>query len=140
MEGFSSGRTRKSWRIKNDDIKFFTFTRKPRQYRHCIVGDEAMSHCGQAVQHKILASAFQGSFGKIDIKSHCSDIGCADREGAGVGKAVQQALGCDVTNKASVFSLIWKQTHRKACPEIDPKFQMPLGSNRLKVFGWVATY
>ena len=67
-----------------------------------------MAHRWQAIQYKVLASACQRFLGKIDVEGRCSDVGRAHRKGASVGKAVQQALGRDVTDEAAIFSLIWK--------------------------------
>ena len=42
VKGFSSGRTGKSWWIKNNDIELFPFSRQSRQHRHDIIGQKVM--------------------------------------------------------------------------------------------------
>ena len=65
------------------------------------------------------------------IESSCSYVGRAHRKRAGVGKAIQQSLGRNLTDITAIFSLIGKQAHREARIEVDPKFQTSLGSDRL---------
>jgi len=59
VKRLSSGRTRKGWRIENDHVKFLPLARKPGQYRHDIVGDEAMINGWQTVQRKIFSTSRQ---------------------------------------------------------------------------------
>src|SRR2546429_2739743 len=82
-----------------------------------------MTRSGKAIQRKIFASACQRFFGKVDIESCCSDVARAHRKGAGIGKAVQQALGRDVTDKAAIFSLIWNRPTEKPAPKSIPNFK-----------------
>ena len=131
LKCFSSGRTRKSWRIENDRIKFLTSPGEPWQYGSHIIRDEAMIHCWQVVQRKILASPCQILFGKIDVEGACSATCRAHGKRAGVGKAVQQSLRRDMTDVAAILSLIQEQTRRIACAEIYAEFQMPFGGDRL---------
>ncbi len=88
LKPFPSGRTRKSWRIKNDHVKFLTFPCQTWQHRPDIIRDKAVLDCWKAVQRKILATPRQRLFGKIDVQGSCSNIRRADRKRAGVGKTV----------------------------------------------------
>src|SRR5207302_1724822 len=88
LKPFPSGRTRESWRIKNDHVKFLTFPYQTWQHRPDIIGNEAMLDCWKAVQRKILATSRQRLFRKIDVKGSSSDICRTDRKRAGVGKTV----------------------------------------------------
>src|SRR5437773_2559067 len=90
LKRLSSRRTRESWRIKNDNVKFLTFPYQTWQHRADIIGNKAMLDCWKAVQRKILATAGQRLFGKIDVEGSCSDICRTDRKRAGVGNAVQR--------------------------------------------------
>jgi len=67
LKAFSAGQTRKSWRIQNDSVKFFAFSRQSGQHCAHVVCDEAMIDCWQAVQRKIFAPAGQIFLGKIDV-------------------------------------------------------------------------
>jgi hypothetical protein len=119
LKRFSSGQTRESRRIKNNQVKFLAFPYQPRQHRPGIILDEAMLDCGKAVQCKILASARQILFGKIDVEGSCSDVCRTDRKRAGKGKAVQQSPGREVAHIPAIFSLIEKESWGIAGPKID---------------------
>ena len=68
LKPFSSGRTRESWRVKNDHVKFLTFPYEAWQHRPHIIRDKAMLDCWKVVKRKILATPRQRLFGKIDVE------------------------------------------------------------------------
>ncbi len=92
----------------------------------------------QAVQRKILPPPCQRFFGEIDIESSRSDVSGANGKGARIGKTIQKPPWSNVTHTAPVFSLINKESHGIAHPEVDPKFEMPLGGDCLQILGWIA--
>ena len=94
----------------------------------------------QAVQRKILSTPRQRFLGKIDIESGRSYVSGANRKGAGIGKTVQKPLGRNVAHMAPVFSLIDKESHGIARPEVDPKLEMSLGGDCLQILGRIAKY
>src|SRR5947208_13616946 len=93
LKRLSSGRTRKSWRIKNNHVEFLTFPYKPRQDGPDVIRDKAVLNCWTAVDGKILASSSQIVIRQIDVKGSGSSVCCIDRKRAGVGKTVKSRLG-----------------------------------------------
>ena len=138
MKRLSSGRTRKGRRIENDHIKFLPLARKPGQYRHYVVGNEAMVDRWQTVERKILSPPRQRFLGKIHIKRGRSNACRANRKGAGVGETVQESLWRDVAHVAPVFPLIYKEARRIALPEVDSKLEVSLCGDCLQIFAGVA--
>src|SRR5207247_2794618 len=127
----SSGRTRESWWIKNDHLKFLTFPCQTWQHRPDIIRDKAVLDCWKAVQRKILATPRERFFGKIDVQGSRSDICRTDRKRARVGKTVQQSFGRNMPHVAAIFSLIQKQTRGIARSEVNSELQMSLGGDGL---------
>src|SRR5437016_3010281 len=79
LKRLSSGRTRKSWRIKNDHVEFLTFPYQPRQDGPDVIRDKAVLNCWKAVEGKILASPSQIVFRQIDVKGSRSNVCCTAR-------------------------------------------------------------
>src|SRR5206468_4357810 len=98
LKSLSSGRTRESWRIKNDHVKFLTFPYQSRQDGPDVIRDKAVLNCWKAVEGKILASPREIVFGKIDVEGSCSDVCRTHGKRAGVGKTVKQPLGRNVAH------------------------------------------
>ena len=131
LERFSSGRTRKSWGIENDHMKFLALAGEARQHRPHIIRNEAMVQRRQAVQHKILASALQRFFGKIDVEGARSAGRRAYGKRARIGETVQQSSRRDVAHVAAIFPLVQEEARRIARPEIESELQMSLGGDCL---------
>src|SRR2546430_6292925 len=72
LKRLSSGRTRKSWRIKNDHVEFLTFPYQPRQDGPDVIRDKAVLNCWKEVEGKILASPSQIVFRRSE--EHTSEL------------------------------------------------------------------
>ena len=94
----------------------------------------------QAVQREILSTPRQRFLGQIDIESGRSYVSRANRKRAGIGKTVQKPLWCNVTHMAPIFSLVDKEPHGIARPEVDPKLEMSLSGDCLQILRRIAKY
>src|SRR5215831_672592 len=106
LKRFSSRRTRKSRRIENDRVESFASPGESRQHGSHVVRDKAMVHGWKIVQRKILASAGEILFGKINVERARSATCGAHGERARVSKAIQQSLGRDMTHVTAILSLV----------------------------------
>src|ERR1043166_2502141 len=110
LKRFSSRRTRKSRRIENDRVKSFTSPSESRQHGSHVVRDKTMVHGWKIVERKVLASAREILFRKINVEGDRAATCRAHGKRAGVSKTVQQPLWRDMTHVAAILSLVQKQT------------------------------
>src|SRR5262249_28104726 len=86
----------------------------------------------------ILAAAREILFGQIDVEGACT-AGCsAYGKRAGISKAVQQVLWCDMTQVTAILSLVQEEARRITCGEVDSELQMPFGGSGLQTLARIA--
>jgi hypothetical protein len=99
-------------RVENDRIKFFpAFDQAPEKGGN-ILGNEAVSLRRDLVQFEVSSAPLEGGFGNIHADRLSSTAGCGDREGAGVGKSIENTLGPAFLQKKAVQALVWKKPRR----------------------------
>jgi hypothetical protein len=125
-ECFARSSAAESWGIENDGVKRLTALGEATEVGRHILGNEAVMFEGQGIEFKISASALEKGFRNIHTDGFRANTGCGDREGAGVGEGIQNALGMEFAEISSIGALIAEKAGVVAGLEIDFELESAL--------------